>query len=755
MRITRLIGWLAAVQATCSAAQETIFSPIVSFRQPDAIAATAEKTALTSPVVSFRYLEWPGDQGLAFTTSAAVSYYIDGAPAFTQQPNSLRVTVGKPALFSTAADGSSPLVFEWSRNDQPIAASNSPSLSIATAQLGDAGKYRATVRNAFGAAQSREVTLFVFAPLTTPAPAVPTASAATTTLSTAQSAKPGVTPSGTELLGTLSPSKMTVVLTHGWRAQADDWPAAMAEAIASRYDVNVVRWDWRENANLGLADADLVLSANRTQAEGVMLGQTLMDRLGAAYNKPIHFIGHSLGTLVNRAAADYVHGDKRPRGDLRSPDEVYAWQNTHVTLLDHAEISSAVRYFHFLSLVLLASFSEDAANEGALTLQNGFLRAMPQRYRWADNYMSEVGLFEPGATNVFLWRAAQVNGPVGSHGYSYLWYKQTVEQPEQSSIGHRFSFERNTLTPAAAPEDPASAYLQNSDLNTSELQVSPISVARAEAARLFFPTHALINAVASGGRLVQAKYQQGVEIVGEWVADYVETLTNSSQTAVYFGNANSTPAFFTTTSTGDIAPQAQWNLQFTLRAAPAAQPSPQRSAGGVAASPVPGANSAYVIIPLHVPHEAAGLVLQYQINGGGADEFLSVGLGSNNNLTIESRFTPEQTWNTTPLIPVGTLADQDVSLVVALNGATAAPTGAVSIRNVQFYVPPRPEISLRQSGSNVVVAWPISAEGWKLETSTDLVNWTEQSSPPDDTTSEHTMTFDVANASKYFFRLKK
>jgi hypothetical protein len=96
-----------------------------------------------------------------------------------------------------------------------------------------------------------------------------------------------------------------------------------------------------------------------------------------------------------------------------------------------------------------------------------------------------------------------------------------------------------------------------------------------------------------------------------------------------------------------------------------------------------------------------------------------------------------------------------VSLVVALNGATAAPTGAVSIRNVQFYVPPRPEISLRQSGSNVVVAWPISAEGWKLETSTDLVNWTEQSSPPDDTTSEHTMTFDVANASKYFFRLKK
>src|ERR1035441_11018286 len=65
----------------------------------------------------------------------------------------------------------------------------------------------------------------------------------------------------------------------------------------------------------------------RTQGQGVFLGKNLITALGSNYSQRIHFIGHSLGTLVNAAAANYVHTNG------------FSWSNTQMTLCDEAEVA--------------------------------------------------------------------------------------------------------------------------------------------------------------------------------------------------------------------------------------------------------------------------------------------------------------------------------------------------------------------------------------------------------------------------------
>jgi hypothetical protein len=96
-------------------------------------------------------------------------------------------------------------------------------------------------------------------------------------------------------------------MTHGWNSGAQHWPSNMAaNFIASGVEAkaNVLAWDWSERAGTGLL---LSLAYSRTPGEGRRLAQTLTNVLGTSYTQGIHFIGHSLGTLVNASAADFLH----------------------------------------------------------------------------------------------------------------------------------------------------------------------------------------------------------------------------------------------------------------------------------------------------------------------------------------------------------------------------------------------------------------------------------------------------------------
>lgn len=741
-----------------------VVSPLVSYQFLDSLSDVPGQPNVVSPLVSYQYFDWLGDENVDFTNSPLVSYYFNGPPRILTQPASQLSRYGSSVTLSVVADGSQPLTYQWRFNGQALPDSNGAAIALDNVQSGDSGVYSVVVSNASGAVMSRDARLLVYNAPSEPQPAPPALLAASQTLSNEQTAQPTV-PTSTQLriLGpatTVDPNKMTIVMTHGWNSSSDDWPTDMAAALGSLYSAkaNILAWDWRGNA----AQLSPATAAARTVSEGTALGAALMDTLGANYKQPIHFMGHSLGTLVNCAAADYIHGDRRPRGDARPASQAYEFTNTHMTLFDEAELVTAVKGMHVIGDVLLAGFDEYAARDGAEQLRNFRSKVIPKNWAWIDNYISEVGLPHVEAANVMLWRKNYVSvseNLLSPHGYAYEWYQETIGNPLSSAMGHRWSFERNSLLQAPVAPD---YYLQSLDLNSSEMEVSKTNLITAQSlswGRLIaYPTLKSAQGLGALAATIPVVAQNTLQYAGNMAANFAEAFSAPKGTPVYLGTSGSTAAYFQ--PIGQSTPndlQASWDLQFSIQ--PGA-PQPQQLPDGEQAMPVPNSieGPVYTIIPVQVPNEAVGVSFEYSISGSAADEFMTMGINTSNEYTMEAKFLDEGAWNGTPVIPVSDFRNQNVDLVFALNGVSAPPTGTLSVRNIQFYIPPRPQLSLEKSGNLLTASWQLSAIDWTIETTTDLSDpngWEPVTGQPTASEFFHRMTFDVSGNDKAFFRLRK
>jgi pimeloyl-ACP methyl ester carboxylesterase len=741
-----------------------VASPLVSYQFHDSLSDVPDQPNVVSPLVSYQFFDWLGDENVDFISSPVVSYYFNGPPRILIQPADKALMVGQQVVLSVVADGSAPLAYQWQFNGANIADANESSIQINNAQQADSGKYSVIVENGYGSVSSKEGVLLVYATPSVPQPPAPTTVPASATPSPAQVRIPGAAPSSAQLLSFGNPalvdrSRMTIVLTHGWNATAFDWPQAMANELKSRCNANILAWDWHENSIqlLGVA-------ASRTVAEGTALAEALMNTLGPDYDKPIHLIGHSLGTLVNCAAADYIHGDRRPKGDSRAPTEVFSPEKTHVTLFDEAELVTAVKGLHLSLDVVLATSglvsTRWAAADAEQQIRNFWSKVMPDRFAWADNYLSEVGLLNPRAVNVMLWTKSDGLNPVAAHGYAYEWYRKTVMNPGGSVMGHRRSFEFAGALGAVSGLH--SYYLQG----TPELYVAPLSDEEAqklELARLLaYPGLTAMRGInAVGKTTLQAVNVIGnrtLQVAGNVAANIGTVFSEPSGQAVYLGTAGATPAFFKETASTDLTKlEASWSLNLSMQAGLVPQ---QQLPPGVEAMPAPNSigGPVYTIIPVQVPIKAVGLSFEYSISGSAVDEFMTMGINASNEYTMEAKFLDEGAWNGTPVIPVSDFRNQQVDLVFALNGVSAPPAGTLSVRNIQFYIPPRPQLNLVKNGNTLVASWPLSAIDWTIETSTDPSDpngWGAVTEPPTASDFFRTMTFDVTETDRAFFRLRK
>jgi glucose/arabinose dehydrogenase len=90
-------------------------------------------------------------------------------PSIATHPQSRSVAAGQPATFTVSASGSTPLQYQWQRNNANIPGANSDSYTIPSASPADNGaQFRVVVSNAFGSAQSNSATLTVTSTNTAP-----------------------------------------------------------------------------------------------------------------------------------------------------------------------------------------------------------------------------------------------------------------------------------------------------------------------------------------------------------------------------------------------------------------------------------------------------------------------------------------------------------------------------------------------------------------------------------------------------------
>jgi hypothetical protein len=89
-------------------------------------------------------------------------------PLITQQPLSVTLGLGGPALFLVAASGTEPLNYQWRLNGNAIPGATTTILSIGSVQPANAGNYDVVVNNAIGITESAIATLTISNLITLP-----------------------------------------------------------------------------------------------------------------------------------------------------------------------------------------------------------------------------------------------------------------------------------------------------------------------------------------------------------------------------------------------------------------------------------------------------------------------------------------------------------------------------------------------------------------------------------------------------------
>ncbi len=82
-------------------------------------------------------------------------------PSVTAQPQRLTVFVGGSATFSITCTGTSPLTYQWLKDNRLLTGAGSPLLTISNVQLSDAGNYVVVVSNVAGSVTSAAAVLVV------------------------------------------------------------------------------------------------------------------------------------------------------------------------------------------------------------------------------------------------------------------------------------------------------------------------------------------------------------------------------------------------------------------------------------------------------------------------------------------------------------------------------------------------------------------------------------------------------------------
>jgi pimeloyl-ACP methyl ester carboxylesterase len=683
--------------------------------------------------------------GLSLTTSP---------PIITTQPQCQTAQAGNNVTFTVAASTYPPPSYQWQFNGQNLAGQTTASLSLTNVQFANAGGYSVIVTNTCGSVTSAVAQLTVFTNLvvvqTNKAPPPP----GKTTIPTDATHFKVFTNGGFVTGIGLNPSKSTIVITHGWNDTSTVWPLEIAndiKLVLGASAPNILAWDWTAEAHDTLTSATY-----KTLGQGYALGTNLVAALGTNYSMRIHFLGHSLGTMLNAAAANYVHGHG------------FSPANTQMTLFDEASVASGLLADSWQTATTL--LQNDANPQ--LTLQP----VLPAHFAWADNYITAFGLVHPGAVNVILTNLYPVidNSVFGDienaaeaiaymknqvwpgfieqdtiyHHYPHYWYFNTINQINNPNdppylMGFVRSWEgggsagrpsTNTYYIESANCPPSFPNYPGYDPAYNLVQISPDQASQFLNDRLktILPQHLVSAVSASQNVLANAPSQARAMLESGQIldpaADEEFLLQYAAATIVQFG---------TTKLAGSLARGGT--------ARPQGGPTPN---GGGMNLP------AYVWITLSVPSNAVSMSFDFMLEGDGNQDSFQAAFSNQNIFTLETVLIQTNVGMNSGMIGVSQYAGQQVQLFLGIVGGTSTNVIA-TVGNIMFYSAAPPALRIQLAGTNVVMSWPLWAANYSLETEDKLGtanSWAVVTNMPSIVNSQCMVTNQISSGS-VFYRL--
>lgn len=493
-------------------------------------------------------------------------------------------------------------------------------------------------------------------------------------------------------LVSVDPNQMTVILTHGWIPLMpaignpifspngiDSWPVDMTALLrAQGFNGNIVAWNWPDTAKSSVIDPKQ--AGGQSPRQGILLGKALLRALGASYFQPIHFIGHSFGTLVNAYAANYLQGTNFACEEF-SPSPWPA-ANMHLTLFDEAEAGTDKDFT--LNSSDLAALADANTN---LLLPSSYFHPLPNEFCWADNYISAVGILQPNAVNVILTNGfpEQALTPFSwlkkfgmFHSYPMSWYEETI-QTDVSTMGFRWSFEKGGWFSQAPKTN--SVYLQSG----LEWNLTPIN------------------------------WDNGVEFLNSRFQTYRGKFINS---AVKFSENVIAVTGIATEQAIWIPPLIDW--QINLYSSRGNLPVHLKSKGDGTPERKDTVNvTADAWAQIVIPANAVSMSFNYQVQGNWHDDSLAAALDGTNVLFLPGRQIETNIVFSSGSIDVSAYAGHTNEFFVGIIGGTST-NAQLMVENLTFTIPIPPVLQAQAYGDNIVLSWPISAQNFSLQTTTNL-----------------------------------
>ena len=528
-------------------------------------------------------------------------------------------------------------------------------------------------------------------------------------------------------LSPIDPNRPTVVLTHGWIPTTKgipvftpngvaDWPTTMAAQLRANgvFTGNILAWDWSYVAHSDKTTPGI--PEQQTGDQGQILGEKLLLALGANYSHRIQFIGHSLGTLVNGYAANYLQGANWASENV-SPSP---WPATNMlmTLFDEAEVSRGLTSIWADIDLLLGR------NGNPFTPSKAYDHPLPKQFAWAENYVAAVGLLQINAANVILTDNFPANAPdltlwldefAAFHGYPINWYNETI-QTDNAAMGFVWPFlwSLGDAGFANAPSTAGSVYVQDgSEYNltaTSWNYGTNLLAARynkylAYALASGFPDSAAVNGNGNGQYVVGAypAFESAIKGIIFWLLTTPANASSASQ----------------------------------FRAQPLDSPS------GGSANNVP----AYAWLPLFVPTNAVSMSFDYVIQGDWQSDTLTAAFNGTNVLSL-----PGSQIQTNMMFNSG-----QIDVLAYIVGGTST-NAQLTLENLEFSVSLPPILQVQASGGNLVLSWPMSAQNFSLQTTTNLADpnsWTILTNPPAIINSQNAVTNPISDTVRFYWLIRQ
>lgn len=502
----------------------------------------------------------------------------------------------------------------------------------------------------------------------------------------------------------------------------EDWPTTMAaQQHAQVPNVNIMAWNWESAAKSPLSNPKQ--AGSQTPQQGIALGQALQNVLGSNYSKPIHFIGHSFGTLVNAYAANYLQGTNFASEAMSSTP--WPATNMQMTLFDEAEVGADVTFA--LNSQDLADLADANAN---LLIASPYYHPLPKQFAWADNYVSAVGLLQPAAANVILTNGFPANAPdpyhwfkeFGAfHDYPQNWYAETIKT-DISALGFLWSFERGGWF-LQAPRA-GSVYLQSSsEWNLTQTNWN------------------------YGANLLAARFQ-------EYRGGVIASVSNQVPGLVTVNGSVNGQVVVNDQIVGALPAVEAFFLSFFTSANNSTHQNNLHSLGLRANDENSDANiPAYAWMPLVVPANAVSLSFDYIIQGDWQSDSLASAFNGTNVLLIAGNTIQTNVMFSSGSIDVSDFAGQTNEFFIGIVGGTST-NAQLTVENIAFSISSLPLLQAQSSGNNFVLTWPLSASGYTLESSTDLISWTTNADVPAIVNLQNTITNSISGGAR-FYRLKK